>query len=161
MHLSACFAAVLSCPIPELEKRRECTMQKLGAVRRAAGRRRAGRLYCPGSNTAGRGPGQSCKCAGGVCQRSFGADEERPVALCSAPGRTEICGNHTDHQRGRVLAGAVDLDFLACAAPNGTDRIRFQSEGWPLVEIEPGRAAPQGRRSARPRPPLCAAWQGS
>ena len=57
------------------------------------------------------------------------------MTLCSAPGRTEICGNHTDHQHGRVLAGAVDLDFLACAAPNGTNTIRFQSEGWPLVEV--------------------------
>ena len=69
-------------------------------------------------------------------ERSFGADDKRPVALCSAPGRTEICGNHTDHQHGRVLAGAVDLDFLACAAKNGTNRIRFQSEGWPMVEVE-------------------------
>lgn len=68
-------------------------------------------------------------------QQSFGAGEDTPVALCSAPGRTEICGNHTDHQHGRVLAAAVDLDFLACAAPNGTDVIRFQSQGWPLVEV--------------------------
>ena len=68
-------------------------------------------------------------------QRAFGAGEDTPVTLCSAPGRTEICGNHTDHQHGRVLAAAVNLDFLACAAPNGTDTIRFQSEGWPLVEV--------------------------
>ena len=68
-------------------------------------------------------------------ERSFGAGPDTPVALCSAPGRTEICGNHTDHQHGRVLAGAVDVDFLACCAPNGLDRIRFQSEGWPLVEV--------------------------
>ena len=65
-------------------------------------------------------------------ERAFGNTD---CALFSAPGRTEVGGNHTDHQRGRVLAGAVDLDFLACASPNGTDRIRFQSEGWPLVEI--------------------------
>ena len=69
-------------------------------------------------------------------QRAFGAGEDIPVTLCSAPGRTEICGNHTDHQHGRVLAAAVNLDFLACAAPNGTDTIRFQSEGWPLVEVK-------------------------
>ena len=59
----------------------------------------------------------------------------KPGFVFSAPGRTEIGGNHTDHQHGRVLAGAVDLDFLACAAPNGLNRIRFQSEGWPMVEI--------------------------
>ena len=65
----------------------------------------------------------------------FGATEQTEVVLCSAPGRTEICGNHTDHQHGCVLAGAVDLDFLACAARNGTNRIRFQSQGWPMVEV--------------------------
>ena len=68
-------------------------------------------------------------------QRTFGAGEDAAVTLCSAPGRTEICGNHTDHQHGRVLAASVNVDFLACAAPNGTDTIRFQSEGWPLVEV--------------------------
>ena len=68
-------------------------------------------------------------------QRSFGAGEDTPITLCSAPGRTEICGNHTDHQHGRVLAAAVNLDFLACAALNGTNTIRFQSQGWPMVEV--------------------------
>ena len=52
-------------------------------------------------------------------KESFGATEDTMVALCSAPGRTEICGNHTDHQHGRVLAAAVNLDFLACVALNG------------------------------------------
>ena len=66
-------------------------------------------------------------------ERSFGRGEDTPVTLCSAPGRTEICGNH---QHGRVLAAAVNVDFLACAAPNGTDTIRFQSEGWPMVEVQ-------------------------
>ena len=39
--------------------------------------------------------------------------------LFSGPGRTEIGGNHTDHQHGHVLCGSVDLDMLACAAPPG------------------------------------------
>jgi galactokinase len=39
------------------------------------------------------------------------------VRLFSTPGRTEICGNHTDHNGGRVLAAAVDLDAIAVAAP--------------------------------------------
>lgn len=68
-------------------------------------------------------------------QLAFDPSSRAEVALFSAPGRTEIGGNHTDHQHGRVLAAAVDLDFLACAAPNGTNVIRFQSEGWPLVEV--------------------------
>ena len=50
----------------------------------------------------------------------------------SAPGRTEIAGNHTDHQRGRVLAGAVNLDTRAAVRLNGTDMIRIQSAGYPL-----------------------------
>ncbi|MGO5096763.1 galactokinase [Agathobaculum sp. LCP25S3_E8] len=69
-------------------------------------------------------------------QKSFNAGDDTLIALCSAPGRTEIGGNHTDHQHGRVLAGAVDLDFFACASPNGTNTIRFQSEGWPMVEVD-------------------------
>lgn len=56
--------------------------------------------------------------------------------LCSAPGRTEICGNHTDHQHGHVLAAAVNLDFLACVALNGTQTVRFQSEGWPMTIVD-------------------------
>ena len=57
-------------------------------------------------------------------------------ALFSGPGRTEIGGNHTDHQHGRVLCGSVDLDMLACAAPNGTDLVRIQSEGYPALEVD-------------------------
>lgn len=57
------------------------------------------------------------------------------AALFSGPGRTEIGGNHTDHQHGHVLCGSVDLDTLACAAPNGLNVIRVISEGYPAVEI--------------------------
>ena len=48
----------------------------------------------------------------------------------SAPGRTELGGNHTDHQHGRVLCAAVELDILSCAAPNGLGLIRICSEGY-------------------------------
>ncbi len=53
----------------------------------------------------------------------------------SAPGRTEVSGNHTDHQRGRVLAGAVNLDTVAAVRANGTDVIRVQSKGYPLCQV--------------------------
>ena len=56
-------------------------------------------------------------------------------ALFSGPGRTELGGNHTDHQHGRVLCGSVDLDTLACAAPNARGVIRVISEGYPAVEV--------------------------
>ena len=59
----------------------------------------------------------------------------RPERYFSAPGRTEISGNHTDHQRGCVLAAAVDLHTCAAAKPNGTQQIRIQSKGYPLVEV--------------------------
>ena len=48
----------------------------------------------------------------------------------SAPGRTEVSGNHTDHQRGRVLAGAVNLDTVAAVRANGTNVIHMISEGY-------------------------------
>lgn len=67
--------------------------------------------------------------------KQFGSSAHADVALFSGPGRTEIGGNHTDHQHGRVLCGSVDLDMLACAAPNGTDMIRICSEGYPVVNI--------------------------
>lgn len=57
---------------------------------------------------------------------------EAPFRFFSAPGRTEICGNHTDHQNGRVLAAAVDLDTIAAVGPNGTGEIRVLSEGYPM-----------------------------
>ena len=66
---------------------------------------------------------------------AFSPAEDAPAALFSGPGRTEIGGNHTDHQHGRVLCGSVDLDMLACAAPNGKPVIRIQSEGYPALEI--------------------------
>ena len=63
----------------------------------------------------------------------FGGAPER---YFSAPGRTEIGGNHTDHQRGRVLAAAVNLDTVAAVRVNGTDTIRILSQGYPLCEVD-------------------------
>ena len=59
-----------------------------------------------------------------------------PARYFSAPGRTEIGGNHTDHQRGRVLAGAVNLDTVAAVKCNGTNVIRIQSKGYPLSVVD-------------------------
>lgn len=60
---------------------------------------------------------------------------ETPERYFSAPGRTEIGGNHTDHQRGRVLAAAVNLDTVAAVRVNGTDIIRILSAGYPMCEV--------------------------
>ena len=67
---------------------------------------------------------------------AFSPGEDAPAALFSGPGRTELGGNHTDHQHGRVLCGSVDMDMLACAVPNGKDVIRIRSEGYPALEID-------------------------
>ena len=66
-------------------------------------------------------------------REAFGAEPQRFFA---APGRTEIGGNHTDHQRGRVLAAAVDLHTCAAVAENGEHKIRVQSQGYPLCQVD-------------------------
>ena len=70
---------------------------------------------------------------------AFGGTPER---YFSAPGRTEIAGNHTDHQRGRVLAAAVNLDTVAAVRCNGLDVIRILSAGYPLCEVSLKELAP-------------------
>ncbi len=66
-------------------------------------------------------------------EATYGVDD---VSLFSSPGRTEIGGNHTDHNYGRVLAGAVNLDNIAVAAPNGTNTVRIKSAGYPEFQVE-------------------------
>lgn len=53
---------------------------------------------------------------------------DKDILLFSSPGRTEISGNHTDHNQGKVLAGSINLDCVGAAAKNGTDIIRILSE---------------------------------
>ncbi len=65
--------------------------------------------------------------------QTFGGAPER---YFSAPGRTEIGGNHTDHQRGRVLAAAVNLDTRAAVRVNGTNMIRILSKGYPMCQVD-------------------------
>ena len=67
----------------------------------------------------------------------------RPQRYFSAPGRTEISGNHPDHQRGRVLAAAVNLDTQAAVRVNGTNTIRVLSQGYPLCEVDLGALSPK------------------
>ena len=67
-------------------------------------------------------------------EKTFGSHAE--AGLYSAPGRTEIGGNHTDHQHGRVLAGSVNIDMIAAAAPNDKNQLRVQSEGYDLCIID-------------------------
>lgn len=82
-------------------------------------------------------------------EREFGP---RGVALISAPGRSEIGGNHTDHQRGRVIAAAASLDMVAAVAKNDTGTVRIRSAGHRMITLRTEalskRAAEQGRSIA-------------
>ena len=73
----------------------------------------------------------------------FAAFEKAPERYFSAPGRTEIGGNHTDHQRGRVLAAAVNLDTRAAVRVNGTGTVRILSKGYPLCTVSLNTLVPQ------------------
>lgn len=69
---------------------------------------------------------------------------EREFELFSSPGRTEIGGNHTDHNHGKIVAGSVHMDCIAAASKNGTDKIRIVSKTYgqdllvDLNDLEPG-----------------------
>ena len=78
--------------------------------------------------------------------------EKEGIRLFSAPGRTEVGGNHTDHQHGCVLAGGVNLDVIAVTAPNNDGKVRIKSEGYDMdvidiTELEKN-TAEHGRASA-------------
>ena len=65
--------------------------------------------------------------------RVFG---EKPTLLFSAPGRTELIGNHTDHQGGLVLGASINLETAAAVRPTGDGRIRLLSEGYPMCSVD-------------------------
>ena len=87
----------------------------------------------------GRGPGKAEAAARRyvrLLDRFLSAfDGDAEAELFSAPGRTEIGGNHTDHNHGRVLAAAVDVDAIAVACRCGDGRAVVESEGFPRQEI--------------------------
>ena len=61
----------------------------------------------------------------GKFQKKYG---DKDILMFSSPGRTEISGNHTDHNHGKVLAGSINLDCIGIAAVNDTSRINLVSE---------------------------------
>lgn len=61
--------------------------------------------------------------------------DREDMRLFSAPGRTEVGGNHTDHQHGRVLAGSVDLDVIAVVSPNTENTVRIKSAGYDMDTV--------------------------
>ena len=59
--------------------------------------------------------------------------EDRDARLFSAPGRTEVGGNHTDHNHGRVLAAGINLDAIAVASKNDENVVRVKSRGYKMM----------------------------
>lgn len=77
-------------------------------------------------------------------RKAFGDAEE--LVFASAPGRTEIAGNHTDHNHGRVLAAAINLDTVAAASKRADKRVTLYSEGFEkpfVVDLNELEATPQ------------------
>lgn len=68
--------------------------------------------------------------------------EERDVIITSAPGRTEVCGNHTDHNNGKVLAASVNLDAVAVASKNDEDIVRVKSDGHAMNVVDTSELLP-------------------
>ena len=69
--------------------------------------------------------------------------EGENIRFFSAPGRTEVCGNHTDHNHGQVLAAAINLDAVACASKNDSGIIRVFSKGYPGDTVDLNVLVPQ------------------
>lgn len=58
------------------------------------------------------------------------------ISVFSAPGRSEVCGNHTDHQHGKVLATSINLDTIAVVAKNNSNVIKLVSDGYDMATID-------------------------
>ncbi|MBR2025487.1 MAG: galactokinase [Clostridia bacterium] len=61
---------------------------------------------------------------------------EKEVSIFSVPGRSEISGNHTDHNHGKVLAGSINLDIIAIASKTDDGVIRIKSKGFDEDKID-------------------------
>ena len=90
-------------------------------------------LYCCGEESTAHYADRYVHVLNGL-ETEFGCHET--AALFSAPGRTEIGGNHTDHQHGRVLAGSVNIDMIAAVGTNDLGQLRLKSEGYDLCVID-------------------------
>ena len=65
-------------------------------------------------------------------EKLYGVKE---VEIYSAPGRSEVGGNHTDHQLGMVLATSINLDAIAIVAKTGDNKVTIKSEGYKKEEV--------------------------
>ena len=71
-----------------------------------------------------------------IFEQEFGAPAaDARVLYVHAPGRSEIAGNHTDHEGGHVIAGSLDVSVDGIAVANGTDTVRIADDGYPVFEV--------------------------
>lgn len=77
--------------------------------------------------------------------------ERDNVRIFSAPGRTEIGGNHTDHQHGLVLAGSVNLDIIAVVSANDSGIVHIKSKGYRMDEVDVSDLAKKDEETGRAR----------
>lgn len=66
---------------------------------------------------------------------SIYGESDREISLFSAPGRSEVCGNHTDHNHGCVLAAGISLDAIAVASKNDTNTVNIKSAGYRMDSV--------------------------
>ncbi len=72
--------------------------------------------------------------AQGLMKCSAGSNDD--VRVFTAAGRTELCGNHTDHNFGKVLAASIQMDAVAFVVPRNDKKVFFRSAGYPDVEVD-------------------------
>ncbi len=83
---------------------------------------------------------------GELLNEFLGRYGDRETVLFTSPGRTEISGNHTDHNHGKVLAASIDLDIIAAASPTDDDIIRVKSAGYNEDKV----STMQAQKNCRP-----------
>ena len=71
-----------------------------------------------------------------VLQKTLELFGDSETKLFSAPGRTEVGGNHTDHQLGRVLAASINLDTIAAVVPSSDNVVRLASRGFEIKPVD-------------------------
>ena len=114
--------------------RREALLE---ALRGEKGKKWMEELY---AEKAGEGEARYLHVAEGFTRR-FG---DREFELFSSPGRSEIGGNHTDHNHGKVLAASINLDCIAAAAKCDGDLVTVVSEGYPEITVSIKDLEPDG-----------------
>lgn len=103
------------------------TTQLIEALQRGDFDKALGRLYSEDANVVAK---QRARYIDAVKEFAKRFDSSREVRLYSAPGRTEIGGNHTDHNHGVVMAAAVDLDMVAVVAQNNSTQVNIYSKNF-------------------------------